>query len=73
MDGELDYALSERLGWDLEKKLQKIIKELPEGELLVGQASLPLQVSASIAAPIFAAVLSPYKRCISKNHAAPEY
>lgn len=38
MDGGLDYALSERFGWDLEKKLQKIIKELPEGELLVGQA-----------------------------------
>lgn len=40
MDGGLDYALSERFGWDLEKKLQKIIKELPEGELLVGQALL---------------------------------
>jgi len=38
MDGGLDHALSERFGWDLEKKLQKIIKELPEGELLVGQA-----------------------------------
>lgn len=38
MDGGLDYALSERLGWDLEKKLQQQIKELPEGELLVGRA-----------------------------------
>ncbi|MGL4632021.1 MAG: macro domain-containing protein [Leadbetterella sp.] len=38
MDGGLDYALSERFGWDLEKKLQKLIKELPEGELLIGQA-----------------------------------
>jgi O-acetyl-ADP-ribose deacetylase (regulator of RNase III) len=38
MDGGLDYQLSERFGWDLEKRLQKIIKELPEGELLVGQA-----------------------------------
>lgn len=38
MDGGLDYALSERFGWDLEKRLQKLIKELPEGELLVGQA-----------------------------------
>lgn len=38
MDGGIDYALSERFGWDLEKKLQKKIKELPEGELLVGQA-----------------------------------
>jgi O-acetyl-ADP-ribose deacetylase (regulator of RNase III) len=40
MDGGLDYALSERFGWDLEKRLQKIIKDLPEGELLVGQALL---------------------------------
>lgn len=38
MDGGLDYALSVRLGWDLEKKLQQQIKELPEGELLVGRA-----------------------------------
>ncbi len=38
MDGGLDHALSERFGWDLEKKLQQQIKELPEGELLVGQA-----------------------------------
>ncbi len=38
MDGGLDYALSERFGWQLEKKLQQKIKELPEAELLVGQA-----------------------------------
>jgi len=38
MDGGLDYLLSERFGWDLEKKLQKMIQEIPEGELLVGQA-----------------------------------
>ncbi|RFS16497.1 macro domain-containing protein [Emticicia sp. C21] len=38
MDGGLDYALSERFGWNLEKKLQQRIKDLPEGELLVGQA-----------------------------------
>ncbi|MET0462239.1 MAG: macro domain-containing protein [Chitinophagaceae bacterium] len=40
MDGGLDYALSVRFGWDLEKKLQQRIKALPEGELLVGQALL---------------------------------
>ena len=40
MDGGLDYALSERFGWDLEKRLQQIIKQLPEGELLVGQSLL---------------------------------
>lgn len=38
MDGGLDYQLSERFGWDLEKRLQIIIKGLPESELLVGQA-----------------------------------
>ncbi|MBC9930915.1 macro domain-containing protein [Chitinophaga qingshengii] len=38
MDGSLDYALSERLGWDLEKRLQQQIKQLPEGELLIGTA-----------------------------------
>ncbi len=54
MDGGLDYALSERFGWDLEKKLQQRIKNLPEGELLVGQAmimetgdkTVPLLISA---------------------------
>jgi len=54
MDGGLDHALSERLGWGLEKKLQQIIKDLPEGELLVGQAliletgdkTIPLLISA---------------------------
>ncbi|UYQ91260.1 macro domain-containing protein [Chitinophaga horti] len=38
MDGGLDYLISERLGWDLEKELQRRIKALPEGELLVGTA-----------------------------------
>lgn len=40
MDGGLDHALSERFGWDIEKKIQQKIKGLPEGELLVGQAIL---------------------------------
>lgn len=40
MDGGLDYALSVRLGWELEKKLQARIARLPMGELLVGQALL---------------------------------
>lgn len=40
MDGGLDYALSVRFGWDLEKKLQAQIRELPEAELLIGQAML---------------------------------
>lgn len=54
MDGGLDYVLSERFGWNLEKRLQQQIKELPEGELLVGQAltletgdkTVPLLISA---------------------------
>src|SRR5688572_13746337 len=55
MDGGLDYALSERFGWDLEKRLQKIIKELPEAELLVGQAIIlrtgDLKIPILISAP----------------------
>ncbi|WP_118974002.1 macro domain-containing protein [Taibaiella koreensis] len=54
MDGGLDYALSERFGWHIEKELQARIKALPEGELLVGQsllletgdAKVPLIISA---------------------------
>ena len=38
MDGGVDYAISERLGWHIEKELQQRIKALPEGELLVGRA-----------------------------------
>lgn len=38
MNGGLDYAISERLGWDLEIELQRRIKALPEGELLIGTA-----------------------------------
>lgn len=38
MDGGVDYAISTRLGWELQTTLQKTIKELPEGELLVGKA-----------------------------------
>ena len=38
MDGGLDYALSERFGWDLQKRLQAAIMQRPLGELLVGEA-----------------------------------
>ena len=40
MDGSLDHAISERLGWHLEKELQSRIKTSPEGELLIGQAMI---------------------------------
>jgi O-acetyl-ADP-ribose deacetylase (regulator of RNase III) len=54
MDGGVDYAISERLGWGLQDELQRQIKELPEGELLVGtalvlptgDASIPYLISA---------------------------
>lgn len=54
MDGGIDYAISVRLGWGLQSKLQQMIKELPEGELLVGTAlvietgdsSIPFMISA---------------------------
>jgi O-acetyl-ADP-ribose deacetylase (regulator of RNase III) len=38
MDGSLDLALSERFGWELEKRLQAEIRSRPMGELLVGEA-----------------------------------
>lgn len=38
MDGGVDYAISMRLGWELQFELQKKIKNLPEGELLIGKA-----------------------------------
>jgi len=38
MDGGLDRALSERFGWQLQERLQKIIAKRPLGELLVGEA-----------------------------------
>ena len=40
MDGGLDGVISETLGWQIESKLQKQIKEKYNGELLVGQAEL---------------------------------
>lgn len=38
MDGGVDYAISERFGWDLQDQLQSEIKALPEGELLIGRS-----------------------------------
>jgi len=40
MDGGVDYAISMRLGWNLQFGLQKKIKALPEGELLVGKSMI---------------------------------
>ncbi|MBK8093220.1 MAG: macro domain-containing protein [Verrucomicrobiaceae bacterium] len=38
MDGGLDHLLSERFGWDLEKRVQKAIQLRPLRELLIGEA-----------------------------------
>lgn len=54
MDGGLDWALSDRFGWDLQDKLQAQIKALPERELLIGRTlvlptgdpSIPWLISA---------------------------
>lgn len=40
MDGGLDMVITERLGWQVQFKLQKQIQEKYFGELLVGQAEL---------------------------------
>lgn len=40
MTGGLDYKISEFFGWDLQERLQSIIKTKYHGELLVGQAEI---------------------------------
>ena len=40
MDGGLDYVISEMLGWQVQTRLQIILNEKYNGELLVGQAEL---------------------------------
>lgn len=40
MDGGLDMVITERLGWQVQEKLQTQIKEKYFGELLVGQVEL---------------------------------
>ncbi len=40
MNGGIDFAISKNLGWHIEKRLQKAIREKYFGELLVGQAEI---------------------------------
>ncbi|MDJ1506490.1 macro domain-containing protein [Xanthocytophaga agilis] len=40
MNGGIDFVISKNLGWHIEKRLQKIIREKYYGELLVGQAEI---------------------------------
>lgn len=40
MDGGVDYAISVRLGWDLQDRLQERIKSSLEGELLIGKSMI---------------------------------
>ena len=40
MNGGIDFSISKNLGWHIEKKLQKKIREKYFGELLVGQAEI---------------------------------
>lgn len=40
MDGGLDLAISKKLGWSIQNKLQNIILNKYNGELLVGQAEI---------------------------------
>ena len=40
MNGGLDFAISKNLGWHIEKRLKKRIREKYFGELLVGQAEI---------------------------------
>jgi O-acetyl-ADP-ribose deacetylase (regulator of RNase III) len=40
MDGGIDLLYSHRLGWHVQERLQKIIKQKHYGELLIGQAEI---------------------------------
>lgn len=40
MDGGIDLLYSHRFGWQVQAKLQKIIREKHHGELLIGQAEI---------------------------------
>ena len=55
MDGGIDLLYSHSFGWQVQEKLQKIIKEKHHGELLVGQAEIVeteiSQIPFVIAAP----------------------
>ncbi len=55
MDGGIDLLYSHRLGWHVQERLQKLIKEKYHGELLVGQAEIVatdnLQIPFVISAP----------------------
>jgi O-acetyl-ADP-ribose deacetylase (regulator of RNase III) len=40
MDGGIDHLYSRRFGWEVQERLQNIIRELHHGELLVGAAEI---------------------------------
>jgi O-acetyl-ADP-ribose deacetylase (regulator of RNase III) len=48
MDGGLDLALSERFGWDLQERVQSLIRQRPLGELLIGEALVVETGDASV-------------------------
>lgn len=55
MDGGIDLLYSHRFGWEVQEKLQKIIREKHHGELLIGQAEIVetdnLEIPFVISAP----------------------
>jgi O-acetyl-ADP-ribose deacetylase (regulator of RNase III) len=55
MDGGLDLVYSEHFGWDVQKRVQEVIRTHHHGELLVGQADIVetgnAQIPYLIAAP----------------------
>jgi O-acetyl-ADP-ribose deacetylase (regulator of RNase III) len=40
MDGGLDWAISQKLGWGVQDRLQQLIKDYCDGELVVGLAEI---------------------------------
>ncbi|HRH45411.1 MAG TPA: macro domain-containing protein [Pyrinomonadaceae bacterium] len=55
MDGGIDLLYSHRFGWQVQKRLQQLIREKHHGELLIGQADIVetdnLQIPFVISAP----------------------
>jgi O-acetyl-ADP-ribose deacetylase (regulator of RNase III) len=55
MDGGIDAAYSQRFGWQVQDRLQELIRQRHQGELLVGQAEIVdtgnAQIPFLIAAP----------------------
>src|SRR5206468_5544783 len=49
-DGGIDMAYSQRFGWSVQQRLQRLIRERHHGELIVGAAEI---VESGVVTPLF--------------------